>query len=118
MRFILGLLLLGTVAQGAVPSSDYETVAANQTAQVIGLTGTLGDILDRVVIIPTTLSPGAVTIIDGNVSIVVFNGGATSLTELKPIVLDLGMRAIVTTTPGFRITTGANVAVLAIGRFR
>jgi hypothetical protein len=39
------------------------------------------------------------------------------LSELKPIVVDLGMICVNTTTPGWEVTTGANVAVIAIGRF-
>jgi hypothetical protein len=97
---------------------DSEAVAASQTAQILGATGTITDILERVIIVPTTLSPGSVTIIngDGGTSTVIFNGGASSLTELKPIVVELGV--VCNAAGGWRITTGANVACLCVGRFR
>jgi len=97
---------------------DSEAVAASQTAQVLGPAGSLGDILERVVIIPTTTSPGSVTIINGTggTSTVIFNGGATSLTELKPFVVELG--ALCIAAGGWQITTGANVACFCVGRFR
>lgn len=98
---------------------DYVTVAASQTGAKLTkptspVGGALGDVLRRVIIIPTTTSPGAVTIIDGTVSIVLFNGGATSVTELKPIEIYLGM---VSAVGAWTLTTGANVAVIAIGKF-
>lgn len=63
---------------------EYETVAAGPTAQVLGTTGAKGDYLKGLLIVPASVSPGAVTIIDHETSIVVFAGGSNSLTELKP----------------------------------
>jgi hypothetical protein len=98
--------------------NDFETVAASQTAQRIGPNGNIGNILERIIIVPTSTSPGAVDIADGNgTNIRIFNGGSSSLSELKPIVVELGMICVNTTTPGWEVTTGANVAVIAIGRF-
>jgi hypothetical protein len=59
--------------------SEYETVAASQTDQVIGPTGATGDYLAGVLIVPATTSPGAVSIKDGAGSAIpIFTGGATS----------------------------------------
>ena len=94
----------------------YETVAASQTGQVFGSSATgggKGAYLERLVIVPANLNPGAVTIIDNATSISVFAGGTGSLTELKPICVELGMAA---TAAKWSITTGANVSVIAIGR--
>jgi hypothetical protein len=93
---------------------DYETVAASQTAQVLGGAGKAGNVLHKVIIIPATLSPGAVTILDNAISIILFAGGASSLTELKPIEIELSARSV---SGAWKITTGANVSVIAVGEF-
>jgi hypothetical protein len=91
--------------------TDYETVAASQTGQVLGAAGAKGDVIRRLVIVPTTVAPGVVTILDGGTSIPVFVGGAT---ELKPIPVEL---CVESKNGAWSITTGANVSVVAIGRF-
>jgi hypothetical protein len=93
---------------------NYETVAASQTAQVLGGTGANGDYIKRLIIIPASVSPGAVALLDGSTSINVLPGGTNSLTELKPITVELGMTS---TTGPWKITTGASVSVIAIGDF-
>lgn len=99
-----------------MPSSVtwYETVAASQTAQVLGLTGAAGDYVERLIIIPASTSPGAVALLDDTTSINILPGGATSVTELKPIVVELGMTSV---NGAWKVTTGASVSVIAIGRF-
>lgn len=92
----------------------YETVAASQTAQALGAAGAKGDYLAQIVIIPATTSPGAVSILDDATSISVFAGGASSVTELKPIVVTLGLTS---KNGAWKITTGANVSVIACGQF-
>lgn len=95
--------------------TDYELVIAGQTTQTIGPVGKTGNILQRVVIIPTSTSPGAVALKDGSGdAFQIFDGGASSLTELKPIVVELGMRSAL---GAWQITTGSNVRALAVGRF-
>lgn len=91
---------------------DYETVAAGQAAQVLGNTGGVGDYLEFVHITPLTNAPGAVTLTDGVQDFTLFAGG--TLSELRPIVLAIRARSSV---GAWKITTGANVAVLAVGRF-
>jgi len=96
--------------------TDYELVIASQTTQVIGPTGKLGDVIQRVVIIPTSTSPGAVALKDGSgTAFNIFDGGATSLSNLAPVTVELGLRSMV---GAWQITTGANVRALAIGRFQ
>jgi hypothetical protein len=98
-------------------NTDYETVAASQTDQVLGTTGTKGDVLERVLVIPGTTSPGVVSIKDGSAggSITLFTGGAGSVATLTPFVIRVGARS--TGAGGWRVTTGANVSVIAVGRF-
>lgn len=95
-------------------ATEYETVAASQTAQALGATGATGDYLKRIIIVPASVSPGSVAILDNATSITVFPGGANSLTELKPIVVEWGAYSV---SGAWKITTGANIAVIAIGDF-
>ena len=94
--------------------TDYETVAASQTAQALGPTGATGDIINKIIIIPATTSPGVVTLLDLTTSIPLFVGGATSVADLSPITVEVGARSI---SGAWKITTGANVSVVAIGSF-
>lgn len=98
--------------------NDYCTVAASQTKQA--LTGPNGggvveSIVERVLIVPSSLSPGAVTLYDGAASFVVFAGGASSLLTLTPFWVEIGARAF--NGSGWKMTTGANVSAVAVGRF-
>lgn len=98
---------------------EYETVAASQTKQALGATGGLGDVLAGLLIIPGTTSPGAVTIYDGSggTGIIVFTGGATSVLDLKPFFVPLNLAAVTALDPGWFVTTGAAVSVIATGNF-
>jgi hypothetical protein len=94
---------------------DYETVAASATDQVLGPTGGTGDWLATVWIVPATTSPGAVSIKDGAGSaITVFTGGATSVSNLVPFPVTLGIKSA---AGAWKVTTGTNVSVIASGNF-
>jgi hypothetical protein len=93
----------------SIPS--YETVAASQTAQVLGLNGAAGDFIERLIIRPATTSPGLVTIRDGSTSIPIMVAGTTTI---APIVVELNMYSV---EGAWSVTTGANVSVIAVGRF-
>lgn len=95
-------------------NNDYETIAASQTAQVLGTTGAVGDTLSHLLIIPASTSPGAVSILDDATSITVFTGGASSVTTLIPFVVPLNMISV---SGAWKITTGAAVSVIAVGKF-
>jgi hypothetical protein len=98
-----------------IPIADgYEACPAS-AATVLGASGAIGDYLESVVIVPGTTSPGSVSIKDGAGSaITVFTGGATSVADLKPFTVRLGLRA---TGAGWTVTTGANVTALGTGLF-
>lgn len=99
----------------AQSQAEYETVAASQTDQVLGATGGIGDYLGGLLITPATTSPGAVSIKDGaGTSIVIFTGGATSVSNLVPFFVPLGIKA---TGAGWKVTTGANVSAIGVGDF-
>lgn len=93
---------------------EYETVAASQTEQVLGATGAAGDYIKRIVVIPASTSPGNVLLLDNATSITVFTGGASSVADLKSFSLELGMRSV---SGAWKITTGGNVSVIAVGDF-
>jgi hypothetical protein len=93
---------------------EYETVAASQTAQVLGATGATGDYIDKLIVIPASTSPGNVLLLDNAISITVFTGGASSVSNLVPFVIPLGM---VSVSGAWKVTTGANVSVIGVGNF-
>jgi len=99
----------------------YEAIAASQTAQVLGATGAIGDVIRTLIIVPATTAPGAVSVGDGdNADIPVYTGGTVGA-DLTPIVINFGpdgIKAVDGGSPvGWDVTTGANVSVIAIGRF-
>lgn len=93
---------------------EYETVAAGQTAQVLGATGAAGDYLSHVVISPGTTSPGNVIILDNATAIYTFAGGASSVTGLNPIIIPVGAFSV---SGAWKITTGSNVTAVGFGDF-
>jgi hypothetical protein len=92
---------------------EFEAVAKSQTAQVLGTTGKIGDYIRRLVIVPETTAPGLVTLIDNATSYALWLGGTVGA-DLKPIVLDLEMNSV---SGAWKITTGDNVHVIAVGNF-
>lgn len=94
--------------------SEYETVAASQTAQVLGATGATGDYISGILVVPATTSPGNVLLLDNATSITVFAGGASSVSNLVPFFIPLGMFSV---SGAWKITTGANVSCIGIGNF-
>jgi hypothetical protein len=98
--------------------TDYETVAASQSAQMLGATGAVGDYLAGVLIVPATTSPGAVSIKDGDgSSIIIFAGGTGSIATLHPFFVPVGARCTAATTPGWKVTTEADVSAIGVGSF-
>jgi hypothetical protein len=93
---------------------EYETVAASQTAQVLGATGGTGDWIAGVLVIPATTSPGNVLLLDNATSITIFTGGASSVSNLVPFMIPLGMKSV---SGAWKLTTGANVSCIGIGNF-
>lgn len=103
------------VAMGVPLTADYETVAASQTAQVLGSTGAIGDYLASMTVTPATTSPGAVSIIDGAGSpVIIFAGGASSVPDLIPFTINIGAKS---TVGAWKVTTGSNVSLIAYGDF-
>lgn len=93
----------------------YETVAVSQSDQVIGSTGRIGDLLERLIITVATSATGTVSIKDGS------GGSAIPITAANtPIgvyIVEIGARASTAANGGWRVTTGAGATVIAVGRF-
>lgn len=107
-----GVTSLGLVDN--LVGQEYETVAASQTAQVLGPTGAAGDLINGVLIVPGTTSPGNVLLLDNATSITIFTGGASSVSNLVPFFVPLGIRSV---SGAWKITTGANVTAIGVGDF-
>lgn len=93
--------------------SEYETVAAGQTNQMLGTTGAAGDYLARVICDVATAATSQVDITDGT-------GSAINVLQntvgsgVGTYVIDLGIRS---RYGGWKVTTGAGVSVIAVGKF-
>lgn len=92
---------------------SYETVAASQTAQALGATGATGDYLGHIVIQPSTTAPGVVTVLDNATTVYPYPGGTVDA-ALVPIIVPIDTYSV---SGAWKITTGANVSVLAVGTF-
>jgi hypothetical protein len=93
----------------------YETIAASQTAQVLGATassGAKGDYIHRLIISVVTAASATVTLIDGSTSIVILTGGATVIPGIYSVELNMAAA-----TGPWKITTGSGVTVVAVGIF-
>ncbi len=102
------------VSLGDIGVGEYETVAASQTAQVLGATGGTGDYLSGVLVIPATTSPGNVLLLDNATSITIFAGGSSSVSNLVPFFIPLGTYSV---SGAWKLTTGSNVSCIGIGNF-
>ena len=97
---------------------DYELIAASQSVQVMGpSTGTTKtpgtQYLSHLIIVPETTGAGTVAIKDGaDTAINVFVSG--TLPSTQSFVVPLRMKNM---TGSWQVTTGANVHVIAVGRF-
>lgn len=91
--------------------TDWETVAASQTDQVIGPSGAAGNILHRIIASVATSATGALSIKDGA-------GGAISIippnSPVGPYSIEIGAMS---TSGAWKVTTGAGVTCVAVGSF-
>lgn len=99
-------------AQSENERMDYEAVAASQTAQTLGGNGAVGDYLSHIVIQPATAGAGTCTVLDGTTVVYTFTTG--TLVDNSSRLVPFGCRSAL---GPWRVTTGANVAILAVGKF-
>ncbi len=101
------------VAGRDILAGKYAAVAASSTA-TLGTTGASGDYLAGLVITPLTTSPGPIAIVDNVTTSTVFAGGASSVSNLVPFPIQLG---IYSTSSSWKVLTSTNASVIAIGNF-
>jgi len=89
---------------------QYETVAASQTAQVLGGTGAIGDYVHKLIVNVATPATGTVTLIDGVTSIAIVP--ATTAAGAYSIAIEA-----MSATGSWKVTTGAGASVMAVGIF-
>lgn len=94
------------------PYYEYETVAASQTDQVLGATGAAGDYLSHIIIQPATTGAGTCTVKDGTTVIYTFTTG--TLADLSSKIVPFGLKSV---NGAWKVTTGANVAIIGCGNF-
>jgi len=90
---------------------QYEAVAANQSAQVLGGTGATGDHLHNIVInVTTSGAGGTVTLLDGSTSTVIVPAST-------PVGCYWMSFDVLSTTGPWKVTTGTGASVIATGIF-
>lgn len=94
-----------------MPTFTYETVAASQTAQVLGATGAQGDYLDKVIVTVATAATSAVALLDGVTSIPL----VAANTPIGVYIIPVGARSA---TGPWKLTTGAGATAIGIGDFK
>lgn len=105
----------GVAFKNVISGCQYVAIAASQTDSATSATGATGDYLKGILIVPSTTSPGEVKIKDGaGTAISIFKGGATSVADLSPIWIELG---IMSSAGAWAVTTGANETAIAVGLF-
>ena len=88
----------------------YETVAASQTAQVLGGSGAVGDYLHRIVVTVTATGTSTLSVLDNSTTVL-------TMAANTPVgVYSLEINAASASGP-WKITTGAGVTVMAVGFF-
>ena len=88
----------------------YETVAASQTAQVLGATGAKGDILKTLVITVSTAASSTVALLDNATSYAIMAAN----TPIGVYTIQLDAQSV---SGAWKITTGAGATVFATGNF-
>ena len=105
----------GATVPVRVAAVGYATVAASASAQVLGTTGAIGDYLAELLVVPTSTSPGAISVQDGTgTTLSVFVGGSSSISNLVPFTIPLGIASKI---GAWKVTTGSGLAVVATGTF-
>ena len=90
--------------------TTYETVAASQTAQVLGGSGATGDTIIRLIVTVNTALTSTVTILDNATSIAIM----PATTAVGVYSIDLGVQSV---SGPWKVTTGAGATVVAVGNF-
>jgi hypothetical protein len=90
----------------------YEDVADSASSQVLGPTGAIGDYLQGVLIVPEAVGAGTVALLDGTITRNLYVAG--TLADLAPMWIPMGIRSV---SGAWKISTGASVHCIAVGKF-
>jgi hypothetical protein len=104
--------------EGAPLQLKWKKVAVSQTTAQISVPGDgvpCRDYLERVILTAATTAVGAVTVFDGDTSLIVHNAQITGNLGTNVTVYEVGLYA--QTTEGFNITTGSSITCVAVGIF-
>ena len=92
--------------------------APSQTGAALGSSlanGKAGDYLDYVLIVPASVSPGAVSVSSNTAgTLTLFAGGTNSVSNLVPFPVPVQQYTL---EGGWAITTGAAVSTISFGNF-
>jgi len=106
---------MGQSLQGIAPAIDgpfdYETVAASQTDQVMGVTGAANDYLQSVIVSIGTSATGTCSIKDGGGAAIPLTTAGTALGCYQFWLSTLSVSG------AWKITTGAGATAIGIGKF-
>lgn len=94
-----------------IGGEEYETVAAGQTAQVLGGVGAKGDFLARLIVTVATASTSAVSIKDGAGAAIPITAANTPIGVYR---VELGIRS---QTGAWSVTTAAGATAIGVGKF-
>lgn len=116
MRFLILFLFITSCHAFAaeMPRTDYEHVAASTTG-TLGPVGGAGDILERLIISPSSLAIGTVAIQDGTLGMMTVVASTGTLNSLAPIVVPVGARS---RNGAWKVVTPANATAIGVGRFQ
>jgi hypothetical protein len=109
----LGLASPGTSVPVVQAAFVYQTAAANTTT-TFGTSGSTGDYLAGILIVPGNTSPGTVTMLDNTSSFVIFAGGTTSVSNQVPFMVPLGAFS---QHGAWKVSTGSSVTAVGLGKF-
>lgn len=96
-------------------NTSYKAIAVSQSDSLLGSAGKVGDLLERLIVSVATAATGTVSIKDGNGSAIPITAANT---PIGVYTVQVGALCIATTTPGWRVTTGAGATVVAVGRWQ
>jgi hypothetical protein len=114
-RAALPFYMVGPPNTASGSRVTYRSIPVNSTNIVIGPVGAIGDYLAGLLMTPLTTAPGQIIIGDGVApNMTLFVGGIGSVLSLDARPLPLGISS---RTGGWFITTGSNMALLAVGSF-
>ena len=97
----------GVTAQALVGDATAPSSTVRGTGQ-----GAVGDLLERVIIVPGATNAGTVTLVDGSTSMNILVSG--TLADLSPLTVELHARS---QNGPWKITTGSSVTCICVGHF-